>query len=738
MEVQQLLVSSPWHLLSLSILLLVAAGLLASAALLRERMAVFASLFALCVALQLAAQLQQVAVEDSLAGLPLATAAALLAAGLLATMVQQCLLDTDRRHSRKLIRSLQLATLLLAGAAIYRGSVASTLLPAQIFSFATLALYLAALYLAARHFLHDTRRVGTLALALAGAGLFALKNLVYSGNQPGGSLAALALLEAVAVIALALYLCGRKRLESRDAQLAQLQHQQAVATLAPLLDTSRHDLRAPLTDIIGLAELISDQPLDKQQRNQLASLVNTAHRALHNINTLFSYKPLPLENDASLQQCDPEALVDECFQYYRLELDTIDAEIVVNLDPGLPQMLFCRASTLRQLLLAVFEFLLVDRQLRSLLIDVRVTAGESLNFAFHSPALAEYALQPSPEAAEPTSLATARALSLQSNGMLRFVAAAGEQGQGTQASNACLQLAFPARVEPDRAGQSQAPHSLHGRRVLLVDDSAVARKVLGDCLDRWEMQVSYAATAAEARAVMLNAASLGQHIDVAIIDYKLPDATGLQLVAELIDQSSLGPMPALVMVSSSASAISPRSARNHGIHHILEKPVMAATLQQTLLKSLLLHSSMGSAPQGNGVAGGGDLMATDKLRVLLVEDELISRKVSSAQIARQGWQCDTASSGKEAIARFRERDYDLVLLDCQLPDLSGFDVAGKIREIDAQRRARGRPATRLVSVSADDDPALAGQSVAAGFDAHRVKPIDRHMLLELKTQFGQA
>ncbi|MGB5324194.1 MAG: response regulator [Pseudomonadales bacterium] len=721
-------------------------GLLANTLWLRNRYTLLLTVYALLMSLQLP-QLINAAPDNAGAGLwrDLAAVAAMLSAGLFVSLVQQNLPALQLQQSRKFVRILQRATLLLAIALCAWLVLLHPVRPPGNWLLAPVALlYCSAFVLALWQYAVAIRYVGPLALASTGCGLFALRIIVGdAAAEPGAgnshTAGLLLWLEACSVTMLATLLQGAGAEKPGPKHLNNLQHRQKVATLAPLINASRHELRAPLTDIIGLADLIGDQPLDRQQRDHLVALQDTARKALYNINDLFSYRAQGADSagHSSLhaEYFQPEIFIEECCQYFRQQVDAGECDLVVDMHPEVPLSLQANVHILRQSMLLILEFLLAEKRVKKLFIEAELAGPDCLSIIFFTGDRGNPEQMDRATLDSDSSLATAFTLVRENSATLSFARRENDKYQKHKPDPAyvVLQLGFPIQIAPRDLQQAISADSLSGCRALVVEDSATARAVIEAYLQRWNMQVHAAATAAEARALLLNQAALDQRVDVVIVDYKLPDGTGLELVAALLREAAMTPMPALIMVSNSINTISARSARNHGIHHILEKPVLAESLKLTLVESLLLQSALRaeSTPTTRNTTDA-QTDAAEKPRALLVEDDPISQTVTSAQLAQCGWTCDSAGNGKTGIARFREFDYDLVILDCSLPDIPGLEVAKKMLALERSRDARKDQHVFIVSLSSDNAPQLAKRSAAAGLDAHWVKPVTRADLEKIK------
>ncbi|NND38304.1 MAG: response regulator [Pseudomonadales bacterium] len=655
-----------------------------------------------------------------------------IAAALLAALVVQCMPDSERQQALRplaitacvalaIAALATLAPVLFNPGASAQPALYNVLLPVQLA--ASALIYIACIGLAYRQFKAAPDFIGPLLLATVASGLFVLRAtaaLAMPALAPW-PVSLLLLIDASCASLLAMLItAAAKKSAHSETQIRTSQN----STTAPALRISRHDLRAPLSDIVGLAELITDQPLDKQQREYLVMLNNAARRALQQVNELYRIPDQPANEADQMQAAGlnfrPEQLIEECCQQYSDYMQASATGLVVDIHQNVPRIMRGEHMVLRELISLCLKLLFVECKQTSLLLDIAAQNKNRLlvRFLYHAPAAIPAAVTAGKDS---DTLSAAMVLAREHGGSIERLKAdpAHASRQGNPAS-AGLQISFPAQA--DRRGATRAASSdmLTGQRVLVVDDSEVSLRVISAYLNRWALDVYTADTASHAGALIKSQHALGQAIDAAIIDFRLPDATGLEFVERLISDQAIVPLPAFILMSNSANAISARSARNHGIHHVLEKPVLAETLQLTLLESLFLRESISD---GFGRNQAGETAAQKKLRVLLVEDDPISRKVTGALLRAQGWDQDNAMDAASAIAAFEKSNYDIVILDCNLPDSSGFDLASAIRRIEKNRSPLTNKRAKLYSLSADDDPLLAEASTEAKLDGHLVKPV---------------
>jgi len=277
-----------------------------------------------------------------------------------------------------------------------------------------------------------------------------------------------------------------------------------------------------------------------------------------------------------------------------------------------------------------------------------------------------------------------------------------------------FQFELPLKIAPGREHSAPAAAaSLAGRRVLIVDDNATNRRVLGLQTTGWGMVPYAAATAREA----LTWIERGDLFDVALIDVQMPDMDGYEVAAELRRHRSAAQLPILVLTSLGDTG---RAFDGLGVAQVLVKPAKAAVLHAALAGAF----GGASAPAlAVGFRLDDNFAARVPLRILLAEDNPVNQRVARLMLTRLGYETHLAANGLEAIAAITSHPIDVVLLDVQMPELDGLATARRLgAEIPVERRPW------LIAMTAN---ALEGDReacLAAGMDDYVSKPVRTDVL----------
>jgi CheY-like chemotaxis protein len=258
--------------------------------------------------------------------------------------------------------------------------------------------------------------------------------------------------------------------------------------------------------------------------------------------------------------------------------------------------------------------------------------------------------------------------------------------------------------------------SLAGHHVLVIDDNAESRALLEELLTLWQVRWETAASAE--KAFNLLAAADANRFSALLIDQEMPEVNGEQLCAKILQYPALAQIPMILMTPLSQSADGERWIRA-GFSAFISKPVkqgeLGANLATVLGRPRL--PAISRAPLQFRRAG---LKPRAEMRLLVVEDNKVNQMVALGILKQLGYQADLAEDGASALAALAQKDYDLVLMDCQMPGMDGYEASRRIRQPETPVRNHNVPiiAATAHALSGDREKCL-----AAGMDGYITKPL---------------
>jgi CheY-like chemotaxis protein len=256
--------------------------------------------------------------------------------------------------------------------------------------------------------------------------------------------------------------------------------------------------------------------------------------------------------------------------------------------------------------------------------------------------------------------------------------------------------------------------------VLVVDDNATNRKILSHQLASWGMIHEEADSGLCALEALRKAAAQGAAFDLAILDLMMPGMDGFELARAIkADPAIAGAR--LVLLTSFGQRGDDAAAREIGVAAYLTKPVRQSQLYDCL-STVIGHASVTSDRDNPpSLSVGQTLKATKKMShklILLAEDNIVNQKVAARQLQKLGYRADLVANGLEALEALGRIPYDLVLMDCQMPEMDGYEATAEIR-----RREGSEKHTPIVAMTANALEGDREKCIAAGMDDYVSKPV---------------
>jgi len=265
------------------------------------------------------------------------------------------------------------------------------------------------------------------------------------------------------------------------------------------------------------------------------------------------------------------------------------------------------------------------------------------------------------------------------------------------------------------SGNPTAQPNLAGLRVLVVDDNEVSRRVLHEQIASRGLRSGSCATGADALAAIRAAWREGDPYPVVIADCEMPGMDGAQLAAAIRSDPEISDTR-VILLSSRGSWSEVRRREGDRVHACLLKPVREAELCQMLSGVLAKPSVQPIRPYSRPPAG----RESNSLRVLVADDNLVNRKVAVRMLDTMGIRADVAANGPEAVSLRRMLPYDVILMDCQMPEMSGCQATMEIRSLEDNGQR-----SLIIAMDAETANGCREGCMACGIDDYLAKPIKR-------------
>jgi len=526
----------------------------------------------------------------------------------------------------------------------------------------------------------------------------------------------------------ALDITDRKRAEA-EISLSREKAELAYRTRAEFLAGVSHEIRAPINGVIGMTDLVLDTGLTPEQREYLTIVKASARALLSLFNDILDFAKMEAGTlDFEHIDFNLPAAIDSIVRTLAPAARDKKIEIHPEIAPGVPDAVRSDPTRLRQVIVNLIETALAFAAPGQITLAVQTemkTDEEAvLHFSVRTPAenlpIDQHSLEPtlpSPNGSHKRFDGIGLGLMIAS----RVVEIMGGRMWVDSRPGDGSSLDFNAHFElPDpfaEAGQPVPMSRLHGVRVLVANDNAANRRILGDMLIAWRMRPTLVADGAAAIAELRRAYEQGAPFAIAILDGRMPDADGFAVVEKIKNNQSLAGVAVILLASAGLRGDAAR-CRDLGVKAYLPKPVAAADLLDAIRRIL---GQVAADSASSALLTRHSLReARRQLRILLAEDNAVDRTLAVRLLERRGYTVETVESGTAVLDALEHEPFDVILMDIQLPEMDGLQATAAIRD---RERATGRHvpiiAMTAFAMSGDEERCL-----AAGMDRYISKPLD--------------
>ena len=555
-------------------------------------------------------------------------------------------------------------------------------------------------------------------------------------------------------------------------------------------------MRTPVNGIIGMADYLEGTELSKDQLRYTNVIRQGAESILAVVDDVLEFSKAETGTlDLEPAKSDLHALVEDVIEAHASAARDKALQSGVAIDSNVPKHVVVDAGRLRQVLDTLFgnavkytsaggillELSQLSRSegralLRFTISDTGVGISEDQQAEIFSGLSLSSALGETESGKAGLGLPFSRAVVEQMGGEIKLHSVPGE---GT---TFCIELELDVVAQEGETNiEKDELEALAARRVLAVDDSAINRMVLARQLESLGMRPTVVPSASEAMHALTQARELGDPFEIAILDHFMVGIDGVELCVRIRDTAGFADMK-IVLASSAGPMDADRKLPANGFDALLSKPLRPSAtraalrglysdgLEGTTVHTLgaqfqaastsenkpdtvqesarresvreqaaMLMEMFGEASDNENVAvhGAGPVEAStksaDKPRILVAEDNHVNQQLAELILVTNGYDVRIVEDGVKAVAAVQEEEFDLVLMDIQMPNMDGLDATREIRKLEGDASA-----VPVIALTANVMPGDADVCFEAGMDSYVAKPVRQDLLLEEMRKFLKA